>query len=77
MGIASASGVLTEKVREILADMPGQVNMTDGIMVFGRTPEEHHHNLIAVLQRLEETGFTINLEKSEFYKEESEFLTSV
>ena len=57
-------------MREILAALPGRVNMTDDILVFGKTPVEHHRNLMAVLQRLEETGFTINLEKSEFYKEE-------
>ena len=73
MDIASASEVFTEKVREILADLPGQVNMTDDILVFGKTPEEHHRNLITLLQRLEETGFIINLEKSEFYKEELTF----
>ena len=60
--------VFTEK-----ADLPGQVNMTDDILVFGNTPEEHHRNLMAVLQRVEETCFTINLEKSEFYKQELTF----
>ena len=47
--------------------------MTDDILVFGTTPEEHHENLMAVLKRLEENGFTLNLEKSEFYKEEITF----
>ena len=73
MGIASASEILTEKVREILADIPGQINMTDEILVFGKTPEEHHANLLAVLKRLEEKGFTLNKEKSEFYKSELTF----
>ena len=73
MGISSASEVFTEKVREILADLPGQVKMTDDILVLGNTPKEHHRDLMTVLQRLEETGFTINLEKSEFYKEELTF----
>ena len=70
MDIASASEVFTEKVGEILADLPGQVNMSDDILIFGKTPEEHLRKLMEVLQRLEETGFTIKLEKSEFYKEE-------
>ena len=73
MGIASASEIFTEQVREILAHLPGQVNMTDDILVFGKTTEEHHSNLIAVLKRLEEMGFTLNLEKSEFYQEELTF----
>ncbi len=73
MGIASASEIFTEKIREMLADIPGQVNMTDDILVFGRSRKEHQSNLLAVLKRLEERGMTLNLEKSEFYKSELTF----
>jgi hypothetical protein len=73
MGIASASEIFTEKIREMLADLSGQVNMTDDILMFGRSREEHQRNLLAVLKRLEERGLTLNIDKSEFYKDELKF----
>ena len=73
MGIASASEIFTEKIREMLSDIPGQVNMTDDILVFGKTEEEHHKSLMAVLKRLEEKGFTIHKKKSDFYVRELTF----
>ena len=59
MSIASTSEVFTEKAREILEDIPGQINMTDDILVSGKTADEHHKNLMAVLKSLEERGFII------------------
>ena len=53
MGISCASEIFTEAIRVRLADLPGQLNMTDDVLVFGKTAEEHHKNLIAVLTRLE------------------------
>ena len=44
--------------------------MTDDRLVFGKTVDEHHMNLLSALTRLEESGLTQNMEKSEFYKEE-------
>ena len=48
----------------MLGDLPGQVSMTDDILVFGA--EEHHANLLKVLNRLEEKSITLNIEKGEF-----------
>ena len=73
MGISCASKIFTEAIRVRLADLPGQLNMTDDVLVFGKTAEEHHKNLIAVLDRLEEIGLTLNREKCEFYKKELTF----
>ena len=73
MGITSASEIFTEIIRKMLEDLPGCVNMTDDILVFGRTPVEHHANLRRVLKRLEERGVTLNVEKSQFCKTELTF----
>ena len=43
--------------------------MTDDILIFGRSKEEHQKNLMAVLKRLEEHGITLNLDKCEFYRQ--------
>jgi hypothetical protein len=64
MGISCASEIFTEVIRVMLADLPGQVNMTDDILIFGKSDEEHQ--LMAVLKRLEENGLTLNIDKCEF-----------
>ena len=46
--------------------------MTDYILVYGRTQEEHDKNLLKVLKRLEERGVVINSEKCEISKDISE-----
>ena len=73
MGISCASEILTEANRIRLADLPGQQNMTDDVLVFGMTAEEHQKKLMEVLTRLEDIGLTLNLRKCEFYKEELTF----
>ena len=73
MGIACASEIFTEHLRVILEKCPGQINMTDDILVFGKTPEEHENNLMLILKTLEENGITLNREKCNFYKDEVTF----
>ena len=73
MGIASASEIFTEHIRVLLSDLQGQINMTDDILVFGRTKKEMHQNLMAILPRLKESGVTLNGDKCEFYKSELTF----
>ena len=73
MGISCASEVFTETIRVMLAGIPCQLNMTDDILVYGRTREEHQRNLMAVLKRLEENGLTLSLEKCQFYRDQLTF----
>ena len=47
--------------------------MSDDILVFGKTAEEHHASLMAVIKRLEEKGLTIYKRKSDFYVDELTF----
>ena len=65
--------IFTEQIRRLLIDLPGQVNMTDDILVFGKSKEEHHNNLMAVLEKLEQSGITLNKGKCEFYRNELTF----
>ena len=44
--------------------------MTDDILIHGKDEEDHQRALLAVLQRLEEKGLTLNLEKCQLYKKE-------
>ena len=68
-----SSKIFTEAIRVRVADLPGQLNMTDDVLVFGKTAGEHQQNLIAVLARLEKNGLTLNREKCEFYQKELTF----
>jgi hypothetical protein len=73
MGISCASEIFTETIRVMLADLKGQINMTDDILVHGKDAKEHHENLMAVLKRLEENGITLNISKCQFYRSEINF----
>ena len=73
MGISCASEIFTVAIRVRLANLPGQLNMTDDVLVFGKTAEEHHKNFVTVLTRLEEIGLIFNQEKCRFYKKELTF----
>ena len=70
MGISSASEIFTETIRSLLVGCNGVLNMTDDILVHGATEEEHHNNLMHVLQVLEDNGLTINGDKCAFYQKE-------
>jgi hypothetical protein len=74
MGISCASEIFTETIRVLLERCPGQINMTDDILVYGKDQEEHQQNLMAVSQSvLEDSGLTVNADKCEFYKSEIRF----
>ena len=71
MGITCASDIFTEAIRVWLSDLPCQLNMTNDALVFGKTAEEHHKNLMAVLRSSQGIGLAFNRKKCEFYKKES------
>ena len=73
MGISCASEVFSEHIRRILDGVIGQANMTDDVIIHGKTEEDHQRALLSVLKRLEDSGLTLNLEKCDFYKEEIKF----
>jgi len=68
MGISCASELFTELIRVLLNGIPGQLNMTDDILVHGADETKHQDSLIQVLTKLEESGLTAHLGKSTFYK---------
>ena len=49
------------------------MNISDNILVSGKTHEEHDQNLRAVFQRLREKGLTLNKSKCEYSKDKLEF----
>ena len=73
MGISCASEIFTEVIRRMLEDKAEQTNMTDDVLIYGKTEEDHQKALLKVLKRLQKRGLTLNLEKCEFNKSEITF----
>ena len=46
MGLSNSNDPFESASRELLQGLEGVVNITDGILVFGSTQQEHNHNVI-------------------------------
>ena len=72
-GISSAAEIFQNVIRKTLEGIDGAINISDDILVFGKTLKELDQNLKAVFQRLREKGLTLNKSKCEFRKDKLEF----
>ena len=72
-GISSAAEIFQNVIRETLEGIPGALNISDDILVFGKTQSAHDQSLEAVFQRLKERGLTLNKHKCEYGKDKLEF----
>ena len=73
-GISSAAEVFQNTIRDVLNGLKGVINISDDILVFGRTRLEHDQNLHACCRRLCENGLTLNQDKCSYNKESLDFL---
>jgi len=64
-----SSNIISEQIR----DIPGAINISDDIIIFGKTQQTHDQALHAVLQRFSEVGLTIGPERCELNKESLTF----
>ena len=62
-GVNSATEEFQYLISQALSGCQGCRNISDDIVIFGATKEEHDANLKAALQRLAEKGLTVNREK--------------
>ena len=72
-GIKSAAEIFQKAIESVIQDIPNCRNISDDIIVFGKTVEEHDKTLHLVLKRLEESGLTLNVEKCSFRQTELDF----
>ena len=72
-GINSASEIFHNKLAEILEGLEGTINAIDDILIMGKNQTEHDKNVEATLKRLEEHGFTVNIDKCKFNQSEVVF----
>ena len=65
-GLSSASEIYQYVIQEVLQGIPGARNISDDIIVFGKTQEIHDEQLEITISRLAERGLTLNREKCVF-----------
>ena len=65
-GIASAPAIFARVLNEELKDLPGVVMFLDDVLVMGSTEPELIKREEALLERLSNLGFALNLDKSRF-----------
>ena len=72
-GIHSATGIFQREMERILAGIPCVLVRVDDILVTGKDDWEHFWVLMRVLCALAEAGFTCNLKKCAFFRDEITF----
>ena len=65
-GVSSAPEIYQHVIQQVLQGCRGVRNISDDIIVFGKTRDEHDQNLETVLQRLQQSNLTLNQEKCLF-----------
>ncbi|XP_062711901.1 uncharacterized protein K02A2.6-like [Aedes albopictus] len=73
-GIKSAPGAFQQIMDAMLAGLDCTCPYLDDVLVGGRTEEEHRKNLYKVLERLQEYGFTVKIEKCRFFMRQVNYL---
>ena len=66
-GINCASEIFQNALHEVIADLPGAINISDDILVYASNRKEHDIRLQNVLSRLQDRGLTLNKKKCQFY----------
>ena len=76
MGLTNAPASFQALMNHVLRDYIDKICEVylDDILVYSKNPEEHDEHVKLILQKLAEYSLKVDLEKSEFDKEEVEFL---
>ncbi|VDI33559.1 Hypothetical predicted protein [Mytilus galloprovincialis] len=73
-GINCAPEMYNKVMSQVFQGLEGVRNIFDDVVVYGSTSNEHNDRLDAVLQRLEERGLTLNIDKCKFNMANIEFM---
>ena len=72
-GTNSASEIFQQVIHDHIRDIPNVLNMSDDVIVYGKSQAEHDSTLRAVFQRFSERGLTLNKDKCKFNQEKLTF----
>ena len=65
-GTSSAGEIFQHVIHEQIRDIPGALNISDDVIIYGTTVEEHNKALHAVCEKFAQVGLTLNREKCLF-----------
>eukprot|EP00795_Rhopilema_esculentum_P009681 gene9681-17451_t len=72
-GVNSAAEIFQDTISQTIQDISNAKDMSDDVIIWGTTLEEHNTALEKVLQRFEEKGITLNEGKCRFNKTRLQF----
>ena len=72
-GTNSASEIFQNIISEQLREIPGSMNISDDIIVYGKNQADHDASLTKVFQKLSDSNLTLNKSKCEFNKSSISF----
>eukprot|EP00795_Rhopilema_esculentum_P015552 gene15552-6817_t len=72
-GTSSASEIFQNAVYEQIRNIEGAVNISDDVIIYGNTQNDHDRALHAVCKRFQDMGLTLNKAKCELNKKEITF----
>ncbi|XP_031335480.1 uncharacterized protein K02A2.6-like [Photinus pyralis] len=72
-GINSAAEIFQNIIRQTLINIQGVINVSDDILIYGKSKEKHDQALRIVLERLNANNLTINLRKCVLNKDKIKF----
>ena len=72
-GINTMSEIFQNEVEEILTGLPGCKNISDDIIIFGQSQQEHDENLQGLLEQLQQHDICLNKDKCSFSKSKVKF----
>ena len=76
-GISSANEMYQYVIEQVLQGCEGARDISDDIIVHGKTKEEHDQRVCKVLERLKGRGLTLNSEKCKFSMDRLVFMGHV
>ncbi len=76
-GTNSASELFQKIIHDQINDIPGAINISDDVIIYGQSQHEHDIALHAVCQRFSQVGLTLNHEKCQFSKNRLTFFGMV
>lgn len=72
-GINAAAEIFQKNIEQIILGLDGCINISDDVIIYGSDKQEHDARLHRVLERFEQSGLTVNVDKCEFFKRELDF----
>ena len=65
-GVSSAFESFQKQIEIVISGCPGSKNISDDILIWGSSEQEHSRHLVTVLARLDKAGLIVNREKCIF-----------